>query len=44
VRNFYGTEIEIWAGFGPVGSNEKKYKQFFTLFPLNFAFLYIIKH
>ena len=21
--NFYGTEIEIWAGFGPVGSNEK---------------------
>ena len=29
--NFYGTEIEIWDGFGPVGSNEKKiwaeYKQ-----------------
>ena len=20
VNNFYGTEIEIWAGFGPVGS------------------------
>jgi hypothetical protein len=24
VSNLYGTEIEIWAGFGPVGSNEKK--------------------
>ena len=24
VSNFYGTEIEIWAGFGPVGSTEKK--------------------
>ena len=23
VRNCYGTEIEIWAGFGPVGSIEK---------------------
>ena len=23
VSNFYGTEIEIWAGFGPVGNNEK---------------------
>ena len=22
--NFYGTEIEIWAGLGPVGSTEKK--------------------
>ena len=22
--NFYGTEIEIWAGFGPVGRTEKK--------------------
>ena len=22
--NFYGTEIEIWAGFGPVGNTEKK--------------------
>ena len=22
--NFYGTEIEIWAGFGPFGSTEKK--------------------
>ena len=23
VTNFYGTEIEIWAGFGPVGNTEK---------------------
>ena len=22
--DFYGTEIEIWAGFGPIGSTEKK--------------------
>ena len=22
--DFYGTEIEIWAGFGPVGNTEKK--------------------
>ena len=21
---FYGSEIEIWAGFGPVGNTEKK--------------------
>ena len=24
VSNFYGTEIEIWAGFEPVDSTEKK--------------------
>jgi hypothetical protein len=24
VSNFYGTEIKIWAGFGPVGDTEKK--------------------
>ena len=24
VGDFYGTEIEIWAGFGPVGITEKK--------------------
>ena len=22
VSHFYGTEFEIWAGFGPVGSTE----------------------
>ena len=32
--DFYGTGIEIWAGFGPVGTTEKKeiwadYEQFF---------------
>ena len=26
MSNFYGTEFEIWAGFGPVGSTEKKNK------------------
>ena len=24
VSNFYGTEIEIWAGFWPVDNTEKK--------------------
>ena len=24
--DFFGTRIEIWAGFGPVGINEKKEK------------------
>ena len=24
VGNFYGTGIDIWAGFGPVGITEKK--------------------
>ena len=24
MSNFYGTGIEIWAGFGPVGNTEKK--------------------
>ena len=24
MSDFHGTEIEIWAGFGPVGSTEKK--------------------
>ena len=24
MSNFHGTEIEIWAGFGPVGNTEKK--------------------
>jgi hypothetical protein len=27
VSNFFGTEIEICAGFGPVGSTEKKIRQ-----------------
>ena len=24
MSHFFGTEIEIWAGFGPGGSTEKK--------------------
>ena len=36
MSNFHGTEIEIWACFGPVGSIEKKiwadYDQFFSCF------------
>ena len=24
VSNFYGTEIKMWASFGPVGYTEKK--------------------
>ena len=24
VGDFYGTRIEIWAGFGPIGSTEKR--------------------
>jgi hypothetical protein len=32
VSNFYETEIEIWAGFGPVGNTEKKLGQIMTNF------------
>jgi hypothetical protein len=28
VRNFYGTEIEIWGGLGPVGNPEKKWADY----------------
>ena len=31
VSNFYGTEIEIWAGFGPV-ENTKKMGQLWATF------------
>ena len=38
--DFYGTGIVIWAGFGPVGINEKKnwadYEQLLTKFCLCF--------
>ena len=30
--NFYGTEIDIWAGFGLVGSIEKKIRQILSKF------------
>ena len=39
VSNFYKTEIEILAGFGPVGSTEKNladYEQFLRAFFLCF--------
>ena len=26
--DFYGTGIEIWAGFGPVGITEKKWADY----------------
>ena len=32
VNNFYEIEFEIWAGFGPVGSTEKKNWGRFTPF------------
>ena len=32
VSNFYGTEIKIWAGFGPVGNTEKKFQADYELF------------
>jgi len=31
-RHFYGTENEIWAGFGPVGSTEKKIEPIMSIF------------
>ena len=30
--NFYGTEIEIWAGFGPIGNTEKKFGPILIIF------------
>ena len=38
--DFYGTGIEIWAGFGPIGSTEKRvladYEQLLRVFLLVF--------
>ena len=28
VSNFYGTEIEIWARFGPVGNTKKNWANY----------------
>ena len=36
VSNFYGTEIEIWAGFGPIMSNF--WERFFHVFMVKFFF------
>ena len=36
MRDFYGTGIEIWAGFGPIGRTEKRvladYEQLLRVF------------
>ena len=37
VSNFYGTEIEIWAGFGPVGSTDKKLGRLWAIFEGGFT-------
>lgn len=50
VSNFYGTEFVIWAGFGPVGSIEKKIglqsmlflRAVFSCFHRQFFFLNIV--
>ena len=54
MSNFYGTEIETWAGFGPVGSSEKKNwvlnyyatfeGSFFMFSWANFYFIFFQKH
>ena len=36
MSNFYGTEIEIWAGFGLVGNTEKKLGQLWATFEGSF--------
>ena len=28
MNNFYGTDIEIWAGFGPVGNTETNWANY----------------
>ena len=51
VSYFYGTEIQIWAGFGPIGNTEKRnwadYEQllrsFFFMFPGAVLFSGIVK-
>ena len=38
--DFYGTGIEIWAGFGPIGNTEKRvwadYEQLFKMLKKKF--------
>ena len=36
VSNFYGTEIEIWSGYGEVGNTEKKLGQLWATFDVAF--------
>ena len=39
--DLYGTGIEVWAGFGPIGSTEKRvwadYEQLFRVFLFLFS-------
>ena len=39
MSNFYGTEIEIWAGFGQVCSTEKKWADYEQLLRVSFHVL-----
>ena len=43
VSNFYETEIEIWAGFGPVGNTEKKLGPIMTNFWGRFFHVFVGK-
>ena len=36
MSNFHGTEFEIWAGLGPVGSTGKKLGQLLATFEASF--------
>ena len=44
VSNFYGTGIEIWAGFGPVGNTEKKWVNYEQAFRVVFYVFKIKKN
>ena len=38
--DFYGTGIEIWAGFGPLGITEKKWVNYGQLLKLKFSYFH----
>ena len=48
IHKFYGTEIEIWAGLGPVGNTEKKigadYEQHLWTFFIIFSWAIFFKN
>ena len=37
MSNFYGKEIEIWAGFGPVGNTKKNWADYEQLLKAVFS-------
>ena len=41
--NFYASEIEIWAGFRPVGRTEKKWGRLLPTFECNFLIFHMQK-